>query len=252
MNLDDVDWRDRTHFFALAARQMRRILVDSARARKYQKHGGGAVNVTLDDAFAVAERHPDLVALDDALSGLTAQDERKARVVELRFFGGLTNEEIAANASISTDTVTRDWQMAKLLAAPGARKGRSHLITDRWRRIESLCHMRRGRLRTAQRIWRKHAEATRRFAKKSSHWSPKATLTAHSLKCPLSVALFLRPSLVASLGHTASRHRSTRAEWARCITRRTRLNRNVAIKVLPPQWTADRQRRTVSSARRAP
>ena len=59
---------------------MRRILVDSARARKYQKHGGGAVNVTLDDAFAVAERHPDLVALDDALSGLTAQDERKARV----------------------------------------------------------------------------------------------------------------------------------------------------------------------------
>ena len=102
----------------------------------------------------------------------------------------------------------------------------------------------RGRLRTAQRIWRKHAEATRRFAKKSSHWSPKATPGTHSLKCPLSVALFLRPSLVASLGHTASRHRSARAEWARCITRRTRLNRNVAIKVLPPQWTADRQRRT--------
>ena len=114
VNLDDVDWRDRTHFFALAARQMRRILVDSARARKYQKHGGGALNVTLDDAFAVAERHPDLVALDDALSALTAQDERKARVVELRFFGGLTNEEIAAELDISTDTVTRDWQMAKL------------------------------------------------------------------------------------------------------------------------------------------
>jgi RNA polymerase sigma factor (sigma-70 family) len=72
------------------------------------------VNVTFDDAFAVAEHHPDLVALDDALSALTAQDERKARVVELRFFGGLTNEEIAAELGISTDTVTRDWQMAKL------------------------------------------------------------------------------------------------------------------------------------------
>jgi RNA polymerase sigma-70 factor, ECF subfamily len=113
VNLDDVDWQDRTHFFALAARQMRRILVDSARARKYQKHGGGAVNVTFDDAIAVA-RHPDLVALDDALSALTVQDERKARVVELRFFGGLTNEEIAAELGISPDTVTRDWQMAKL------------------------------------------------------------------------------------------------------------------------------------------
>jgi RNA polymerase sigma-70 factor (ECF subfamily) len=114
VGLDHVDWQDRAHFFALAARQMRRILVDSARARKYQKHGGGAVNVTFDEAFAVAARRPDLVALDDALSALKAQDERKARVVELRFFGGLTNEEIAAELGISTDTVTRDWQMAKL------------------------------------------------------------------------------------------------------------------------------------------
>lgn len=114
VNLDDVDWKDRTHFFALAARQMRRILVDSARARKYQKRGGGAVNVTFEDALGASVRHPDLVALDDALSALTAQDERKARVVELRFFGGLSNEEIAAELGISTDTVTRDWQMSKL------------------------------------------------------------------------------------------------------------------------------------------
>jgi RNA polymerase sigma-70 factor, ECF subfamily len=114
VNLDEVEWQDRTHFLALAARQMRRILVDSARARNYQKRGGGGVNVTFDETFAAAARHPDLVALDDALSALTAQDERKARVVELRFFGGLTNEEIAAELGISTDTVTRDWQMAKL------------------------------------------------------------------------------------------------------------------------------------------
>jgi RNA polymerase sigma factor (TIGR02999 family) len=114
VNIDQVDWHDRTHFIAVAARQMRRILVDSARARRYQKRGGGALNVTFDEALAVSERSPDLVALDDALESLAREDERKARVVELRFFGGLTNEEIAAALEISTDTVTRDWQMAKL------------------------------------------------------------------------------------------------------------------------------------------
>jgi RNA polymerase sigma factor (TIGR02999 family) len=114
VNLDQVDWRDRTHFFALAARQMRRILVDSARARRYQKRGGSAFMVTFDEALAVARLSPDLIALDDAVELLAAKDERKARVVELRFFGGLTNEEIAAALGMSTDTVTRDWQMAKL------------------------------------------------------------------------------------------------------------------------------------------
>ena len=114
VDLDQLDWQDRTHFFALAVRQMRRILVDSARARRYHKRGGGAANVAFDDTLAVSERPPDLVALDDALIGLTGHDERKAQVVELRFFGGLTNEEIAAELQISTDTVTRDWQMAKL------------------------------------------------------------------------------------------------------------------------------------------
>lgn len=114
VHLDRVDWRDRSHFFALAARQMRRILVDSARARRYRKRGGGAVNVTFDEALAASARAPDLVALDEALDLLARQDDRKARVVELRFFGGLTNEEIAAVLGVSTDTVTRDWQMAKL------------------------------------------------------------------------------------------------------------------------------------------
>jgi RNA polymerase sigma factor (TIGR02999 family) len=113
VQLDQVDWHDRTHFFALAARQMRRILVDSARARRYQKRGGGAVNVTFTEALAVSRSNPDLVALDEALDRLALKDERKVRVVELRYFGGLTNEEIAAALGISTDTVTRDWQMAK-------------------------------------------------------------------------------------------------------------------------------------------
>ena len=114
VNVDQVDWHDRMHFFALAARQMRRILVDWARARRYQKRGGGAPNVTFEDELMVRGRTPDLVALDDALDELMLRDERKARVVEMRFFGGLTNEEIAAALGISTDTVTRDWQMAKL------------------------------------------------------------------------------------------------------------------------------------------
>jgi RNA polymerase sigma factor (TIGR02999 family) len=114
VHINQVTWHDRTHFFALAARQMRRVLVDSARARRSQKRGGGAFNVTFEEGLAVSDRRPDLVALDDALDVLVLHDERKARVVELRFFGGLTNEEIAAALGISTDTVTRDWQMAKL------------------------------------------------------------------------------------------------------------------------------------------
>ena len=122
VNLDQVDWQDRSHFFALAARQMRRILVDSARARRYQKRGGGAVSVTFDEALAVSRRDPDLVALVDALELLAQQDERKVRVVELRFFGGLTNDEIAAALGISSDTVTRDWQMAKLWLRRALRK----------------------------------------------------------------------------------------------------------------------------------
>ena len=114
VQLDRVDWQDRNHFFALAARQMRRILIDAARARRYQKRGGDVLNVTLDEALAVSERGPDLIALDDALCLLAEKDERKARVVEMRFFAGLTNEEIASALGISTDTVTRDWRLAKL------------------------------------------------------------------------------------------------------------------------------------------
>lgn len=114
LNIAQVDWHDRAHFLALAARHMRRILVDSARAHRYQKRGGGAVRVTFAEDLAVSDRGPDLIALDDALDMLAQHDERKVRVVELRYFGGLSNEEIAEALGISTDTVTRDWNMAKL------------------------------------------------------------------------------------------------------------------------------------------
>jgi RNA polymerase sigma factor (TIGR02999 family) len=109
-----VKWQDRAHFLAMSARLMRRILVDAARARGYQKRGGGAVKVTLDEALVPAvEPQLDLVALHDALEALAAFDERKSRVVEMRFFGGLSVEETAVVLGVSVDTVMRDWKLAK-------------------------------------------------------------------------------------------------------------------------------------------
>ena len=109
-----VNWQDRAHFLAMSARLMRRILVDWARSKRYQKRGGGAVKVTLDDALlGSVERGQDLVALDDALQALARFDERKSQVIELRFFGGLSVEETADVLNVSVDTVMRDWKFAK-------------------------------------------------------------------------------------------------------------------------------------------
>ena len=108
-------WRDRAHFLGISARLMRRVLVDHARARGYQKRGGGAQRVTLDEALLVSpEPAVDLVALDRALVALAAADLRKSRVIELRFFGGLSVEETADVLHVSTDTIKRDWRLAKL------------------------------------------------------------------------------------------------------------------------------------------
>lgn len=110
-----IQWVDRAHFFAVAARLMRRILVDDARARRAAKRGGGAIRVSLaDHAIAVGDQGPDVLALDDALESLTLVDPRKGRVVELRFFGGLTVEETAEVLGVSAGTVANDWTMAKL------------------------------------------------------------------------------------------------------------------------------------------
>jgi RNA polymerase sigma factor (TIGR02999 family) len=109
-----VDWQNRAHFLAVAARLMRRVLVDIARSKGYRKRGGGAVRVTLDDAMVVTpEPGHDLVALDDALEALTTVDARKAQVIELRFFGGLSVEETASVLNVSVDTVMRDAKLAK-------------------------------------------------------------------------------------------------------------------------------------------
>jgi RNA polymerase sigma factor (TIGR02999 family) len=115
IDIQDVQWQNRAHFFALSARLMRRILVDFARARGYQKRGGGAHKVTLDEALVVSpQAGEDLVAVDDALEALAAVDQRKSQVVELRFFGGLSVEETAEALHVSVRTVKRDWTMARL------------------------------------------------------------------------------------------------------------------------------------------
>jgi len=109
-----VDWQDRAHFFAVCAQLMRRILTDFARSHGYQKRGANAVHVPLDEAMVVsAEPAIDLVALEQALTRLGETDMRKCKVVELRFFGGLTIEQTAEVLHISSETVTRDWSVAR-------------------------------------------------------------------------------------------------------------------------------------------
>jgi RNA polymerase sigma factor (TIGR02999 family) len=110
----EMRWQDRVHFFAISAQMMRRILTDHARARQYAKRGGGAQVVSLDEAPEVSPKpRADLVALDDALNHLAAVDERKSRVVELRYFGGLSVEETGEVLKVSPETVMRDWKLAK-------------------------------------------------------------------------------------------------------------------------------------------
>ena len=110
----DVAWHDRAHFLAVAARVMRRILVDHARSRRSQKRGGHAAKVTFDEALVVTnEPGQDFVALDDALEALAKFDERKSRVIELRFFGGLSVEDTASVLKVSPATVMGDWRLAK-------------------------------------------------------------------------------------------------------------------------------------------
>jgi RNA polymerase sigma factor (TIGR02999 family) len=109
-----MSWQNRAHFFAVAAKVMRRILVDHARAHRAEKRGGEREKIEFDEAFAPSgEKAVDLIALDDALQDLVAFDPRQSRIVELRFFGGLTNEEIGDVLGISPRTIKREWRLAK-------------------------------------------------------------------------------------------------------------------------------------------
>lgn len=114
VDVDRVKWQNRAHFLAVSSRLMRRILVDFARARGYKKRGGGNAPVVFDDTgFVDVGRGHDVLALDDALDALARVDARQSQVVVMRFFGGLTNEEIASALDISAATVMRDWKLAK-------------------------------------------------------------------------------------------------------------------------------------------
>ena len=114
VNWKDVRWQNRAHFFALAAQIMRRVLVDIARAQGRAKRGRRQLQVSLSEAGNVpAEQNADVVALDDALKSLETLDPRKSRVVEMRFFGGLSHDEIAAVLQVSVATVRRDWSLAR-------------------------------------------------------------------------------------------------------------------------------------------
>jgi RNA polymerase sigma factor (TIGR02999 family) len=115
IDLKEVSWQNRAHFFGVSARLMRRVLVDYARSRRYSKRGGEWRQVPLNEAVAVfRDRRTDVVALDDALSTLAGIDPRKSRVVEMRFFGGLSIRETAEVLNVSPETVLRDWRLAKV------------------------------------------------------------------------------------------------------------------------------------------
>lgn len=110
----NVPWANRSHFFAISAQIMRRILIDHARRHQYAKRGGGARQVSLEEAATVVpDQSEELLRLDEALKSLAEMDPRRSQVVELRYFGGLNNEEIAGVLHISENTVTRDWNMAR-------------------------------------------------------------------------------------------------------------------------------------------
>ena len=114
IDVQRVRWQDRAHFLAMAARLMRRVLVDAARSKGYLKRGGGAIRVTFNEfELSVTDPACDVAALDDALEALAKVDDRKSRVVELRFFGGLSVKETAEVLDVSVDTIMRDWKLAK-------------------------------------------------------------------------------------------------------------------------------------------
>jgi len=114
VNLSEVSWQDRAHFFAVAAQVMRHILVDYARHQGAEKRGGGLEKLSLDEAVSfTSERDLDLLALDEALAQLASFDPQQSQVVELRFFGGLSIEETAAVMGLSTATIKREWTLAK-------------------------------------------------------------------------------------------------------------------------------------------
>ena len=129
VDVTGISWQDRAHFLAMAAQMMHRIVIDFARSRRYLKRGGEVRQVSLHEARVVSrEQDVDVLALDEALGRLSALDARKGRVVELRFFGGLSEREAAEVLKVSTETVERDWRMAKAWLHRELGGGKRHAV----------------------------------------------------------------------------------------------------------------------------
>ena len=126
IDLRRISWQNRVQFLAICAQMMRHILTDFARSRHYQKRGGDALQVVFDEAKFVCERSSDLAALDDALNALASVDQRKSKIVELRFFGGLSVKETAEVLRVSSETVMRDWKLAKVWLLRELSRGESN------------------------------------------------------------------------------------------------------------------------------
>jgi len=130
VDIHSIQWRDRVHFFAVGARIMRRILVDHARSKGNAKRGGGGIRIDFNEALVVSTKtDPALVRMDDALTELAAFDPRKARIVEMRYFGGLNADEIASVLGVSPQTVNRDWSLAKSWLAREMMSGEPDVAT---------------------------------------------------------------------------------------------------------------------------
>ena len=226
-----VDWESRNHFFAVSAQMMRRILVEAARRRHADKRGGDASHVALDEALVPApERAAELLALDEALERLAALAPRKARVVELRYFGGLSVEETAGVLEVSAETVMRDWRMAKLwlrrdLAADDELRGGAAMTPERFEEVERVCQAA---------LDRPLARARKTFLDQACQGDPDLRAEVESLLAGASRAesLLKAPAFVAPpptltagqrLGPVrGSRRSSAPAGWARSGGRGTR------------------------------
>ena len=250
VDVQHVDWQNRTHFLAMSARLMRRVLVDLARSRAADKRGGGAVRVTFDEA-AIGGVAPaaDVIRLDDALKALAALDDRKSRVVELRFFGGLTADETAVALQVSSKTVLRDWEFARAWLQRELTREAGRLTPERLREIERLFHEARERTPAERDAFlaracaddpplRREVESLLAQPPAGMIDAPVGVLVAGLVAPPaprLAPGSSIGPYRIESLLGVGGMGEVYRA-------RDTTLGRDVAIKILPRHFTADPER----------